>query len=78
MGCQTFDECRENWEKEGIYPPITEGSSIASCTTEISTLRKRGYDWWAFMHRWDKNQGKYVIDKEETKKVADALVRKLR
>ena len=78
MGCQKFDECREKWENEGIYPRITEGSSTASCTTEISTLRKLGYDWWASMHRWDKKQEKFVVDKEEAKKVADALVRKLR
>ena len=78
MGCQTFAECREQWEKEVIYPPITEGSSTASCTTEISTLRKRGYDWWASMHWWNKKQGKFVIDEEETKKVVDTLVRKLK
>ena len=78
MGPQSFDECRESWEKEGIYPPGTQESSHASCTTEISTLRRRGLDWWASLHRWDKKEKKWVIDKEETKKAADAHVRKLR
>lgn len=74
MGPRTFEDCRDKWIAAGFYPSISAGSSTASTTSTVSELKLRAYDWWASKHKLDKKTGKYVIEDQETKKTADALV----
>ncbi|XP_021717294.1 uncharacterized protein LOC110685139 [Chenopodium quinoa] len=74
MGCMTFDEWRETWVSEGLYPTALLGPSTVPSDSTTSTLVSRAGDFFCSLHSRDKKTGKWSIKTPKTKEKADKLV----
>ncbi|XP_021773530.1 uncharacterized protein LOC110737478 [Chenopodium quinoa] len=74
MGCMTYDEWRETWVSEGVYPTSLLGSSTVPSDSTTSTLVSRAGDFFCSLHSRDKKTGKWSIKAPETKEMADKLL----
>ncbi|XP_021733080.1 uncharacterized protein LOC110699877 [Chenopodium quinoa] len=74
MGAMTYDEWRDTWVSEGVYPTALLGSSTALSDSTTSTLVSRAGDFFCSMHSRDKKTGKWSIKALETKEMTDKLL----
>ncbi|XP_021724911.1 uncharacterized protein LOC110692221 isoform X2 [Chenopodium quinoa] len=74
MGAMTYDEWRDTWVSEGVYPTALLGSSTTPSDSTTSTLVSRAGDFFCSMHSRDKKTEKWSIKAPETKEMTDKLL----